>query len=292
MVAVADIILTQQNIFWTYEREPLNLIKQLTFQHKRNSCIPYCYLHPFIQSINMYKIITFGFLLTFISCGRKTNTDNIVQTKDTITFKSIRESESATSAKETSKHETFNETIDSIPEALTEFIPAGYSVINISTGDANLDDITDTILVLRKNTEETTSNDAEGKPDKRPLLLLLGQPDKSYRLALRNDNAVYCIDCGGAFGDPFTGTTIKNGYFSIEHGIAGGQHWEQVITFKYNKSMNDWYLYKDHYISYKINDSNDENAEALIMDVDKMKTEKDFGKIAFVNFNIYNEDGN
>lgn len=153
---VEELILIQQNIFWTCEREPRNLIKQLTSQHNRNSCIPYCYLHPFIQSTNMYKIITFGFLLTFISCGRKTNKDNVVQTKDTITSTSIRESESETSAKETSKHETFNETIDSIPEALTGFIPEGYSVINISTGDADLDDITDTILVLRKNTEETT----------------------------------------------------------------------------------------------------------------------------------------
>lgn len=239
----------------------------------------------------MYKIITFGFLLIFISCGRKPSTENGAQAKDTVTTKSTRQSESETSAKEENKHETFNETIDSVPEALKGFIPAGYSVINMSTGDADLDGMEDYILVLRKNTEETTSNNAEDKPDKRPLLLLVGQPDKSYQLAFRNDNAVYCIDCGGAFGDPFTGTTIKNGYFSIEHGVSGGQHWEQVITFKYNKTMSDWYLYKDHYVSYKINDSNDEDAEALIKDIDKMKTEKDFGKIAFANFNIYNEDG-
>jgi hypothetical protein len=239
----------------------------------------------------MNRIIILGFLLTFISCGQKTNTDNVVQTKDTLTSKSKGDNEPATSTKEASKHETFKENIDSISETFTAFIPTGYSVINISTGDADHDGITDNILVLRKNSEETTSNYAEHKPDKRPLLLLLGQPDKSYKLAFRNDNAVYCIDCGGVFGDPFTGTAIKNGYFSIEHGIGGGQHWEQVTTFKYDKSKSDWYLYKDHYISYKMNDSNDENAESLIKDVDKMETVKDFGIISFANFNIYNEDG-
>ena len=145
---------------------------------------------------------------------------------------------------------------------------------------------------MRKISEETSSNYANDKPDKRPLLLLLGQSDNSFKLAFRNDNAVYCIDCGGVFGDPFTGTTIKNGYFSIEHGIAGRQHWEQVITFKYDKSRRNWYLYKDHYVSYKMNDSNDENAEALVKDVDKMETEKNYGKISFDQFNIYNEDGN
>ncbi len=248
--------------------------------------------NPFRQLTDMNRIITFGFLLTFISCGQKTSNNSIDQTKDTLTSKIDDKSVLTSSTNETRKHETFNENIDTISETLKTFIPTGYSVINISIGDANLDGITDNIIVLRKNTEETTSNYAENKPDNRPLLLLLGKPDNSYQLAFRNDNAVYCIDCGGVFGDPFTGTAIKNGYFSIEHGIAGGQHWEQVITFKYDKSKSNWYLYKDHFVSYKMNDSNDENAEALVKDVDKMKTEKDFGKISFDNFNIYNEDGN
>lgn len=241
---------------------------------------------------SMNKIIILGFLLTFISCGQGTNSEDAVQTKDTSISNIDNKSELSTETNETTKHETFNENIDSVPESLKAFIPTGYSEINISKGDADLDGITDIIIVLRKNTEETTSNYAEYKPDKRPLLLLLGQPDNSFKLALRNDNAVYCIDCGGVFGDPFTGTAIKNGYFSIEHGIAGGRHWDHVVTFKYDKSKGNWYLFKDHYISYKLNDSNDENAEALVKDIDKMETEKDFGEISFDNFNIYNEYGN
>jgi len=244
------------------------------------------------KNIYRYGILFLTLLLTFSFCAEENNEEFIAPIKDTITTAVESKKEPHSSPIETSKHFTFNDNIDTISDELKAFIPEGYSAINLSTGDANLDGISDHILVLRKNTEETTSNNAENKPDKRPLLLLLGAADHSFKLASRNDNAVYCIDCGGAFGDPFTGTTIKNGYFSIEYGVSGGMHWEQVITFKYNKLENKWYLYKDHFINYRISDSDDEKDDGLVKDVDKLETEKDFGKILFDDFNIYNEDGN
>ncbi|WP_428229005.1 hypothetical protein [Flavobacterium sp.] len=186
-------------------------------------------------------------------------------------------------------HDTFNKTINITDKNLKSFIPKGYEAIAQKKGDLNLDKIDDCILVLRKATEETTSNMNESKPDKRPVLLLLGQKDGSYKLSCKNENVAYCIDCGGVFGDPFNGITIKNGFFSIEHKIAGGHHWEQIITFKFNKAKNNWYLYKDHFINYVFNASNDPNADALIADVDKLKTVKDFGEISFQNFNIYSK---
>lgn len=189
------------------------------------------------------------------------------------------------------KHDTFNKKINSSNEKLKSFIPKGYEAIAEKKGNLNLDKTEDCILVIRKTTEETTSNMDEGKPDKRIVLLLLGQKDGSYKLAYKNQNVADCIDCGGVFGDPFSGISIKNGYFSIEHKIAGGHHWEQIITFKFNKTKNNWYLYKDHFINYILNTSNDPNAEALIADVDKLKTVKDFGEISFQNFNIYSKKG-
>lgn len=239
----------------------------------------------------MNRLLILGLLLILVSCGQKTSKNKIGTITDTLTS-NVEESKLSTSRiDKPRKHQTFNESIATIPEVLKSFIPTNYSAINISTGDANLDGINDKILVLRKNTEETTSNYADNNPDKRPLLLLLGQSDNSFILIFRNDNAVSCIDCGGVFGDPFKGTAIKNGYFSIEHGIAGGRHWEQVITFKYDKSKSNWYLYKDHTISYKFNDSKDENAEALVVDVDTLATVNDFGIIPFDKYNIYNENG-
>ncbi|KQB37290.1 hypothetical protein [Flavobacterium aquidurense] len=189
------------------------------------------------------------------------------------------------------KYDTFNESIKVTSQKLKLFIPKGYEAIIEEKGDLNLDKIEDCILVLRKATEETTSNMDQGKPDKRPLLLLLGQKDGSYKLAYKNENAAYCIDCGGLFGDPFNAIAIKNGYFSIEHRISGGHHWEHITTFKFNKTKNNWYLYKDHFINYILNPSQDPNAEALIANVDKLETVKDFGEISFQQFNIYSKKG-
>jgi len=239
----------------------------------------------------MKRIFQLTLLLTLLSCEQSPGDNKKMKSKDIpVTNDKISIADTIV-PNNTEKHQTFNETVDSLPENLKTFIPNGYSAINVSTGDANLDSVPDKILVLRKNTEETSSNYAENKPDKRPLLLLLGQTGNTYKLACRNDDAVYCIDCGGAFGDPFTGTTIMRGYFSIEHGISGGQHWEQVTTFKYDQAKANWFLYKDHFISYKLNNSKDENAETLVKETDKLKTVKNFGMIAFARFDIYNSKG-
>lgn len=189
------------------------------------------------------------------------------------------------------KHQTFNDSIDSLDQDLKVFVPKEYSVISIESGDLNLDEYTDAILVLRKTSEESTSNYSENKPDKRLMLLLIGQKGGTYALAYKNDNAVYCIDCGGLFGDPFTGVSIKKGSFSIKHGVSGGHHWERITTFEYNKSKNNWLLYEDLYINYKFNSDTSDNAEALVVDYEKLKTVKDFGEITFEKFNIYNDKG-
>jgi hypothetical protein len=182
--------------------------------------------------------------------------------------------------------ETDTEGIKNLPEVISKFVPKGFTVINITSGNLNLDEYSDTILVLKENNEEASEEEKN-----RPLLLLLGQPDKDFKLEKRNNRAVFCFACGGMGGDPFVGITIKNGYFSIEHGIHGGQHWDDITTFKYDKSKQNWFLHKEGYESYKMNDSQDSNAEELVLDVKRQKTVKDFGIISFDNFDIYKRAG-
>ncbi|MCC9074281.1 hypothetical protein LNQ49_22060 [Flavobacterium sp. F-65] len=225
--------------------------------------------------------------LMLFSCNQTTKENAIDKSEDNIDSIQIEKSKTDS----IKKHQTFNDSIDSLDEDLKAFVPKDYSIISIESGDLNLDEYTDAILVLRKTSEESTSNYAENKPDKRPMLILLGQKGGTYTLAHKNNNAVYCIDCGGVFGDPFTGISIKKGYFSIEHGVSGGHHWERITTFKYNQSKNNWLLYKDHYIDYKFNSDTNDNAEAIVVDFEKLKTVKDFGEISFEKFNIYNDKG-
>jgi len=178
-----------------------------------------------------------------------------------------------------SKAQTPKLTVD-VPANLKGFIPAGYIALDLTKGDLNLDSYPDAVMVLYKKVEEKTS-DVIDHPEKRPLLLLLGQADKSYKLATRSDNAVYCVDCGGQMGDPFTGITIKKGYFSVEHYGGSAWRWTRIITFKYSPSEKNWFLHKDggerfHAISH----------EEVKTEV---KTVKNFGKVPFQKFDIYKE---
>lgn len=174
--------------------------------------------------------------------------------------------------------------LDTLSEGLKSLIPSGYSIINTSSGDLNGDGLTDHILVLERTEKATTTKDTKPIPQKRPLLLFLGQSDGSYTLEVRNDNMIGTVDSEGMFGDPFVGIVIHKEHFSIEHGVAGGQHWKNTIRFKYDHEKENWFLYEDHFVSYKFNESDDPDAEALVVDVDKLKTERDFGVISIYDY--------
>lgn len=164
---------------------------------------------------------------------------------------------------------------------LNKFIPEGYVLLDTATGDLNRDPYRDLVLIVRKSNEKETS-DVVDHPEKRPLLLFLGQQDGTYKLAARNDKVVLCIDCGGIMGDPYTGITIRKGYFSIEHYGGGAWRWTRIVTFKYSTDDLDWLLYKDGGESFYAVEP-----EKVYPDV---KTAEDFGKVAFERFDIYAEE--
>ncbi len=233
--------------------------------------------------MNKFWIILF--LISIVSC-KKAKEETSVKKEGVTKEETISTDEYVPEKEDYSKNtkpltlETNQEGITNLPENISKFIPKGYTTINVTSGNLNLDDFSDTILVLKKNGEESNQNE-----DRRPILIVSGQPNKSFKLEKRNDNAVFCYACGGIGGDPFVGITIKNGYFSIEHGVAGGQHWDQITTFKYNKSKSNWFLYKDGFESYELGDNPDGNA--LVRTVNKQETVKDFGAISIDNYDIY-----
>ncbi|WP_374949940.1 hypothetical protein [Mucilaginibacter sp.] len=167
-----------------------------------------------------------------------------------------------------------------VPADLKGFIPKGYVALNLTKGNLNRDVYPDAVMVLYKKGEEKTS-DVTSHPEKRPLLLLLGQADNTYKLAARSDNAVYCVDCGGQMGDPFTDITIKNGYFSVEHYGGAAQRWSRIVTFKFSPADKKWFLYKDGTEYFDATNPGKITSE--------VETVKNFGKVPFQKFNIYKE---
>lgn len=244
--------------------------------------------HPLYSTLHyMFKhSILIGLFFTVTSCGQKTESTFASVTNDSTVVKANANTEkpTANSADTTAlniQRQAYNDDIKNLPPTLAQFVPEGYTVLDTTSGDLNLDQYADMILVLKKNGEENTSDVVE-HPEKRPLLILLGQSDKTYKLAASNDNAVYCIDCGGVMGDPFMDVVIKNGFFSIEHYGGSGWRWTRTITFRYSPSDHYWYLHKDGGDSFH-------SAEPDKVTT-KVKTTKDFGKVPFDRFDIYKKD--
>lgn len=234
----------------------------------------------------MYKqVILAGVLFMVAACGQKNHAASASTDKDSVTAgaKTNTQNVEASPDNDTTvrvKHEAFNEDITDLPPGLAQFVPEGYTAIDTSYGNLNLDQYQDMIMVLKQNGEDTASD--VDNPEKRPLLVLVGQPDNSFQLAARNDNVVLCINCGGAMGDPFTGVTIKNGYFSAEHYGGSAWRWTHIITFKYSPADKNWFLHKIGYESFHA--LNPKEATS------RTETTKDFGTLPFEKFDVYKED--
>ncbi|OON70894.1 hypothetical protein [Hymenobacter sp. CRA2] len=167
-----------------------------------------------------------------------------------------------------------------LPAAIQRALPAGYQVLDAEQGDLNRDALPDWAVVLHRADEEKTS-DVVNHPTKRPLLLFVGGPGGINTLAARSDNAVYCVDCGGMMGDPYQGLTLKNGYFTVEHYGGSAQRWTRFVTFRYDAASRTWMLHRD----------GSEQFHALDPEHGKtsMRTAKNFGRVPFARFDIYQE---
>lgn len=172
---------------------------------------------------------------------------------------------------------------------ILKFVPENFEILDSVKGNLNNDNYDDYILVLKKKNEENTSKYGDNKPEKRPLLILIANSDGKFDLKARNDNSVLCIDCSGYIhGDSYVGVKIKDGYFSVEHYTVGGNDkWSKIITFKYDKIKDKWFLHQDGTEFFGWNPDEGSNAESIIKTGEKILTKKDFGVVSFENYDIY-----
>jgi len=151
--------------------------------------------------------------------------------------------------------------------SIDQFIPEGYELVSTTSGDLNLDKYPDIILILNKLEVEEESSGI------RPLLILLGQKDGSYKLFASNENVVMGGQAGGMMGEPLQGVTIEKGSFTVEHTYGSRELTNTEVTFKYSAEDNDWFLYE--YSESMVDRLEPEDATSNIM------TTKDFGNIPF-----------
>jgi len=127
-------------------------------------------------------------------------------------------------------------------------MPPGYILLDSASGDFNQDGLRDYIIVLKNLSEDSLTDSA------RPLIILLGNKKQALDLFARNDSVVYCKACGGVFGDPYQGITIKKQYFSIDHYGGSSWRWTRNTTFRYDKASRKFLLHRDGGESYHTSD--------------------------------------
>ena len=133
-----------------------------------------------------------------------------------------------------------------------KFIPPGYTIFDTASGDLNMDGYKDMIIILKSINEPEEylagGDSGDKKADTntiRPLIILHGQKDNSYKLAVRNDKIV--LGVGYGIPTPMAGITITRNYFSID---IIGHRWGRKITFKYDLKKKLYLLHKDVGDSY------------------------------------------
>lgn len=137
-----------------------------------------------------------------------------------------------------------------------------------ATGDINEDGYEDAIVVA-----DMTSDDR--------ITYIFLQDAAGLKKHEQNAMIAMCASCGGAMGDPLIGITVKGKYFSIEHMGGSREAWTKIITFKH-VGNNRFELHRD---GGTVFDRMDPDAAEP---VETVKTVKDFGVIAFGDYNYEN----
>ena len=147
-----------------------------------------------------------------------------------------------------------------LPAEAKPFVVKGYEMMDYITGDLNGDKRPDAILILKQLGEDTVSS-MEGN---RPFIILIRQANGILKQVKRNDSAMLCRQCGGAFGDPYDHMTISKNGFTIDFYGGSSWRWGYTYRFNYKSAKNNWYLVNEKEISYQDGDPEKTSKEAVI----------------------------
>ncbi len=154
-----------------------------------------------------------------------------------------------------------------VPAAVASQMPAGYVVLGNAA--ASFGGHAFYIVAVGKVGEDTGPR-FQHPAAARPLLLFERRPDGSFRQAGRNDAVVMRADWGGQC-DPFLdggGTiAVKDRYFTIENGVACGQHWSDFITFRFDDALGRYVFDNERSESWVLNPNPGPGAEAMVRDL-------------------------
>lgn len=211
-----------------------------------------------IKAIN-YIILCF----CIISCNHNKVQDKTAITKDIIADSTI--------------NVINNNDENLIKISLDKYFPE-YTLVNYSQINLNFDSILDYVAVI----EDSCVSDVINKDITcyRKIVLITNATPEKYDVAILNMDLFepsFTNNNANIFYEPNIEFSIKDEYFSVEESIKDILN---IITFKYDKRLKKWLL-------YKIDESTYDNAQpkldkdGAIIFKNKIKSQKDFGFVVF-----------
>ena len=161
-----------------------------------------------------------------------------------------------------------------IPAEIEPFVENGTIPIALESADLNGDSLPDYILVIER--PDFTAAKYGFDVQQRPLLILIRGKDNKLSEAKRNEQIVFCADCGGMMGDPFMGVTVGKNTFTVNHYGGSAWRWELSYKFNYSKVDKTWQL-----VRFERSDFHATDSKTLKTQV---KFPKDFGKVDIAEF--------
>lgn len=170
----------------------------------------------------------------------------------------------------------------SLPSELRPFVDGKiYNVVYVHKADLNRDNRPDYILVIEKVTQDPPKNPRTKADDtiEIPRIFMILQRAKNGQLVKvkENNNVVYCRECGGLHGDPFSGIEITQKGFVVHLYGGSGWRWGNDFEFGYSHRDKTWQLIRARFSSFHTSDP--ENREETVY-----TPPKDFGKIDIADF--------
>ena len=124
------------------------------------------------------------------------------------------------------------------------------------------------IVALARQDEDAGGRTPDPAPV-HPLVLFARQPDGSFLPAGRNGDAVMRAGEGGQcdpFEDGAAAIAVKGRYFTVQNGVACGQHWTDYVTFRFDPARGGFVFDNERIESWSLNRSTAPGAPALVQD--------------------------
>lgn len=152
------------------------------------------------------------------------------------------------------------------PADIASLLPGGHIVIgraHLKAGSPKRD----FLIVALSRVDERPGRASDQPAGARPLLILERRNDR-FVVVGRNDRVVLRSDEGGQC-DPFLdggGTiSVKGRFFTVENGVACGQHWTDFVTFRLDDRAG-FVFDNERSESWSLNPSDAPDADALVRD--------------------------